>query len=495
MLFSQRSACDRCRALKSRCSRENGATKCERCQRLQIECFYSPPRRMGRPAKKRLSQDITAQPTTPASYRRSSTMSNVTVQTTQSDGFAPSVSDPSDFQYGLGIMQSRQAGDGGHEWTDNFEDPLLGLLQDHDTKLMSTEWMDADALGFLDHHENALAAGSYDMPLTPPATVGSLPNNTDESWTVGCDQGPAMCRGESYTADTLSHSPEVDLRSLEPAIRRLLDLQSLLITRRMASPKEREELSTLINTTVHSTETLIDVVESLPRLKASAEATPSTSPTSRWGPAPDAGTFTTGAPAHTVPELLDQHQGQRQQHPDLALAISLFTANHLLLLDSYDELLVILRARLQCARQSRGPSPGSDFSLSQHFFNNGSGGHFDKFGLANPFDLDVNSVVFLLCRMMKRLQKSIQDRSALGPVAPISDAHLKGHGFPFSHAALNFDFQDGGSQDTDGASELPPAESYSPMANMGDYASWEASKRHQSVTESLRVVRWLTDEL
>ncbi|EFQ27285.1 hypothetical protein CGRA01v4_04343 [Colletotrichum graminicola] len=496
MLFSQRSACDRCRALKSRCSRENGAKKCERCQRLQIDCFYSPPRRMGRPAKKRLSQEVTTQSTPPVQYRRLSTMSNTTLQTAQSEGFSPSVTEAEDFQYGLGIMPSPSAGGGGHEWTDNFEDPLLGFLQEHNTKLMATNWMNTGSLGFLGHHENALAAGPHDLPLTP-TTVGSLPNNTDDSWTSGSDQGPAICHAESYTGATLPPSPDINVGSSEPAIKRLLDLQSLLIARRIATSQEQEDLSTLINTTVHATETLIDVVESLPPLRPSPEATQPASPVSCWGQALDAGPFNTSAPTHAAPELHDPHQqqGQRQQYPDLALTISLFTTDHLLLLDSYDNLLVALRARLQCPRQSRPPSPGGDFNLPQHFFNNASGGPLNKFSLVSSFDLDINSVVFLLSRMMKRLQKSMQDRFTYGPVASTSDAQLKGRGFPFSNASLNFNFQDGVSHNLDVASELSPTGGHPPIANMGDYASWEASKRHQNVTESLRVIRWLADEL
>ncbi|KAK1593471.1 uncharacterized protein LY79DRAFT_514479 [Colletotrichum navitas] len=496
MLFSQRSACDRCRALKSRCSRENGAKKCERCQRLQIDCFYSPPRRMGRPAKKRLVQEVTTQSTPPDQYRRSSTMSDTTLQTAQSEGFPPNFNEASDFQYGLGIMPSPPAGGGGHEWTSNFEDPLLGFLQEHDTKLMATDWMNSGSLGFLGHHETALAAGPQDLPLTP-TTVGSLQNNTDDCWTSGCDQGPAICGAESYTGDTLPPSPETNVGSSEPAIKRLLDLQSLLIARRTATSQEKEELSTLINVTVHATETLIDVVKSLPPLRPSPEATQPASPVSCWGQALDAGSFNASMPAHAAPELHDPHQpqGQRQQYPDLALTISLFTTNHLLLLDSYDDLLIALRARLQCSRQSQAPSPGGDFNLPQHFFNNASGGPLKKSSLVSSFDLDINSVVFLLSRLMKRLQKSFQDRFTYGPFATTSDAQLKGRGFSFSNASLNLDFQDGVNHNMDVASELPPTGGHPPIANMGDYALWEVSKRHQNVMESLRVIRWLADEL
>ncbi|OHW97503.1 hypothetical protein CSPAE12_03840 [Colletotrichum incanum] len=169
-------------------------------------------------------------------------MSNITIQTTQSDVFPPNTNEAGDFQYGLDIITSHPAEDGAHEWTDHFEDPLLGLLQEQDTKLMSTEWMDADSLGFLDH-------GSHDMPLTPPTTVGSLSNNLGDSWVPDCDRGPGMCRTESYTGDTLPPSPEADVKSSEPAIQRLLDLQSLLFVRRMAKPQEIDGLSTLINTT------------------------------------------------------------------------------------------------------------------------------------------------------------------------------------------------------------------------------------------------------
>ncbi|KAK2011960.1 hypothetical protein LZ32DRAFT_692232 [Colletotrichum eremochloae] len=424
-------------------------------------------------------------------------MSSATVQTPQSDVFPPNINanEVGDFQYDLGITSSPSAGGGGHEWTDNFEDPLLKLLQEHDAKLMPTEWMNAGALGFLDHNENVLAAGPHDLPLSP-TTIDSLPTNTDDSWASGHDQGLAMWHAEPYTADTLPSSPGVNVGSSEPPIKRLIDLQSLLLARRMANSQETEDLSALVNTAVHATETLIDVAQSLPPLKPSAEATQPASPTSPWGQALDASPFPNSTPTQAAPELHDPHQRHRQQHPELALTISLFTTVHLLLLESYDQLLVALGARLQCSRQSRMPSPGSDnINLPRHLFSNASAGHVNKFNFVSSSDLDVNSVVFLLSRMMKRLQKSIQDRFAQGPVVFNSNAHLKFQRFPFSNASLNFDFQESVSQDIDGSSDLSPPSGHSSMMNMGGYASAEVSIRHQNVMESLRVIRWLADEL
>ncbi|KAK1687454.1 hypothetical protein BDP55DRAFT_740723 [Colletotrichum godetiae] len=488
MLFSQRSACDRCRALKSRCSRESGAAKCERCQRLQIDCFYSPPRRMGRPAKKRLNPE-TAQSTPSTTFRRSSTMSsNTTIQTITSppEVLPSNLHDASDFQqYGLGIIPSHPEEDG--PWTGNFEDPLLGLLQSNDTKLMSTEWMVTDTLGFLAHQDDSLVTQTHDMPLTPPTTIGSLPHNTEDNWIPGCDHPSEFSHAESFAGDTMPPSPEATIRSSESAAQRLMDLQSLLFSRHITRAQDADGLTTLINTTVHSTETLIDVVESLPQLRPSVEGRRSTSPPSCWTGAPDVSGFATQAAA---PQLLKESQ----HPPNLTLIISLFMTNYLLLLDSYEDLLGALRGRLQCSRQSQGPSPGSDFSLAQPFLGSSTpSGSLNQFNVVSSLDLDVNSVVFLLSRMMKRLHKSTECRFSAVSMTPPAVSQTQSQGFPASATSYNFDFQDGISQDTDGCSETSGA--CSPMAMMGDYALREVSQRHQSVMESLRVIRWLADEL
>lgn len=45
-----RSSCDRCHELKNRCARMGGPdSRCERCDRLDIDCVYSSNMRMGRP--------------------------------------------------------------------------------------------------------------------------------------------------------------------------------------------------------------------------------------------------------------------------------------------------------------------------------------------------------------------------------------------------------------------------------------------------------------
>ncbi|CAL5866558.1 uncharacterized protein PFLUO_LOCUS767 [Penicillium psychrofluorescens] len=46
-----RSTCDKCRYLKQACQRDLGSVDCKRCLRLQIQCTYSAPLRMGRPRK------------------------------------------------------------------------------------------------------------------------------------------------------------------------------------------------------------------------------------------------------------------------------------------------------------------------------------------------------------------------------------------------------------------------------------------------------------
>ncbi|EFQ98469.1 hypothetical protein MGYG_01497 [Nannizzia gypsea CBS 118893] len=53
-----RLACNRCHAQKLRCLRSEGAepgSKCERCRRASVPCVYSPPNRIGRPARSGLS--------------------------------------------------------------------------------------------------------------------------------------------------------------------------------------------------------------------------------------------------------------------------------------------------------------------------------------------------------------------------------------------------------------------------------------------------------
>ncbi|KAK7996035.1 hypothetical protein PG991_015502 [Apiospora marii] len=49
-----RSSCDRCHELKNRCARgDDAGGRCERCDRLDIECVYSGASRIGRPPGKR----------------------------------------------------------------------------------------------------------------------------------------------------------------------------------------------------------------------------------------------------------------------------------------------------------------------------------------------------------------------------------------------------------------------------------------------------------
>ncbi|OHF04282.1 efflux pump [Colletotrichum orchidophilum] len=447
-----------------------------------------PPRRMGRPAKKRLHQE-SAQLTPSTTFRRSSTMSSSTTiqtMTSPSEVVPSNVNDASDFQYGLGVVPSHPEEDGA--WTGNFQDPLLELLQSNGTKLMSTEWMDTDTLGFLAHQDESLLAQPHDMPLTPPTTIGSLPNTTEDSWIPSCDHPSEFGHAESFAGDTLPPSPETTIRSSESAAQRLIDLQSLLFSRHLMGAQDVDGLSALINKTVHSTETLIEILESLPQLRPSVEGRRSTSPPSYCAAATDTSGFATDS-------LLAQHPEETQQHPpNLTLIISLFMTNYLLLLDSYEELLGALRSCLQCSRQSQGPSPGSEFSLVQPFLgSNTPGGNFSKFNVFSSFDLDVNSVVFLLSRMMKRLQKSTESRFAAVSMTPPAVGQSQRQGLPVSATSHNFDFQDGIGQDRDGCSDT--SGSYSPMALMGHYALREVSQKHQSVMESLRVVGWLADEL
>lgn len=50
---TSRDACDKCHALKTRCERIPESSLCQRCNRLQISCTYSPPLQLGRPQGRR----------------------------------------------------------------------------------------------------------------------------------------------------------------------------------------------------------------------------------------------------------------------------------------------------------------------------------------------------------------------------------------------------------------------------------------------------------
>ncbi|KAF4775321.1 hypothetical protein HER10_EVM0009212 [Colletotrichum scovillei] len=181
--------------------------------------------------------------------------SNTTVQTITSppEVLPSNVHDASDFQqYGMGIIPSHPEED--RTWTGNFEDPLLGLLQSNDTKLISTEWMDTDTLGFLAHQDESLVAQPHDLPLTPPTTIGSLPTNTEDSWIPGCDHPSEFSHAESFAGDTMPPSPEATSRSSESAAQRLVDLQSLLFSRHITRAQDADGLTTLINTTLATSE-------------------------------------------------------------------------------------------------------------------------------------------------------------------------------------------------------------------------------------------------
>ncbi|KDB19964.1 hypothetical protein H109_08070 [Trichophyton interdigitale MR816] len=62
-----RMACDRCHAHKLRCLRSESTepgSKCERCRRAAVQCVYSPPNRLGRPARSHSGAGIAAKSTT-----------------------------------------------------------------------------------------------------------------------------------------------------------------------------------------------------------------------------------------------------------------------------------------------------------------------------------------------------------------------------------------------------------------------------------------------
>lgn len=56
----KRSACERCRRQKLRCSRQDSdETRCSRCARLDFNCIAGQQRRIGRPSRARLSENAT----------------------------------------------------------------------------------------------------------------------------------------------------------------------------------------------------------------------------------------------------------------------------------------------------------------------------------------------------------------------------------------------------------------------------------------------------
>lgn len=56
-----RAACDRCHELKNRCTRSGGPdSRCDRCERLDIDCVYQTSARMGRPRASRPAPDNSA---------------------------------------------------------------------------------------------------------------------------------------------------------------------------------------------------------------------------------------------------------------------------------------------------------------------------------------------------------------------------------------------------------------------------------------------------
>ena len=56
-----RAACDRCHDLKNRCVRIGGAeSRCERCERLDIDCVYRNTSSMGRPKRQKKTPAVPA---------------------------------------------------------------------------------------------------------------------------------------------------------------------------------------------------------------------------------------------------------------------------------------------------------------------------------------------------------------------------------------------------------------------------------------------------
>ncbi|EFR01312.1 hypothetical protein MGYG_04319 [Nannizzia gypsea CBS 118893] len=70
-----RMACDRCHAHKLRCLRSETTEpggKCERCRRAAVQCVYSPPNRLGRPARSQSGSGTAAKSGTAATANTSS---------------------------------------------------------------------------------------------------------------------------------------------------------------------------------------------------------------------------------------------------------------------------------------------------------------------------------------------------------------------------------------------------------------------------------------
>lgn len=58
-----RASCDRCHELKNRCARgDTPDSRCERCERLDIDCVYSGVSRIGRPPGQKSSVNIAEKP-------------------------------------------------------------------------------------------------------------------------------------------------------------------------------------------------------------------------------------------------------------------------------------------------------------------------------------------------------------------------------------------------------------------------------------------------
>jgi hypothetical protein len=140
---AKRDACDRCHALKTRCVTLSNAQSCRRCSRLQLPCNYSPPMKIGRPARARArarTRDANSGTSLPSADRGTDGRESYSISH-DTINVGAEVDNPSEPP--LTIMSITQPEDAPFDWEFVWSPPLCSP---HDLSATSWEPLNSDTL-------------------------------------------------------------------------------------------------------------------------------------------------------------------------------------------------------------------------------------------------------------------------------------------------------------------------------------------------------------
>ena len=187
---AQRSACERCRGQKLRCTRNHTTqASCNRCIRARVQCVVEPTLRMGRPIR-----------------------SDTFIQTNNSSTVAPELLDLADPPHpqtssGLDDFSFPSTAPGALNVQQRMDEASQARLSTHDTVFTDLEPYDADVFGLVSFPSGNGEAVSDESPPSPLGIDISKVSSTSCTSTLN-----AQAQGDRRLSDsalTLSHQESV----------------------------------------------------------------------------------------------------------------------------------------------------------------------------------------------------------------------------------------------------------------------------------------------